>query len=137
MNRRLAWSSLIFSVVGLVLMAIPVEKSHSQSPGLFSDGVVASQPSYVVVDGDTLWDISGRILGRPDLWPQVWALNPQIHNPHWIYPGDTISFVNSLKPLLTLSEIEVEASGEAFSDGALDDEFTDDTEGTGGRVGWF
>ena len=32
-------------------MAMPFERSHSQAPGVFSDGVVASQPSYTVAEG--------------------------------------------------------------------------------------
>lgn len=57
--------------------------------------------SYTVVRGDTLWDISARFLKDPWMWPQVWHTNPEIENPHLIYPGDVLRlyFVDG-KPVL-------------------------------------
>jgi hypothetical protein len=46
--------------------------------------------TYVVQKGDTLWDICTTFFADPYLWPRIWAQNPTITNPHWIYPGDII-----------------------------------------------
>jgi len=49
--------------------------------------------SYVVEKGDTLWDISEHFLNDPWRWPKLWGANPQIANPHLIYPGDRLTLV--------------------------------------------
>ncbi|MFI3154640.1 MAG: LysM domain-containing protein [Methylococcaceae bacterium] len=63
---------------------------------------------YTVVQGDTLWDISGKFLKHAWQWPELWSRNAQIKNPNLIYPGDTLYFsMVDGKPQLSLSRSEL------------------------------
>jgi len=45
---------------------------------------------YTIQKGDTLWDLSHSFSNTPWVWPEMWQYNPQIKNPHLIYPGQKI-----------------------------------------------
>jgi hypothetical protein len=47
---------------------------------------------HEVQRGDTLWDLSQKYLGSPWYWPKVWSYNPEIANPHFIFPGNNVRF---------------------------------------------
>ena len=67
----------------------PVLQQISQPVPLAS----GAPDEYVVQDGDTLWDIAATFLRDPWYWPEVWYVNPQVENPHLIYPGDVLALV--------------------------------------------
>ncbi|MCD7098390.1 LysM peptidoglycan-binding domain-containing protein [Stenotrophomonas sp. MMGLT7] len=74
----------IRTVVAVAMLTVAAYAVAVESPGGHPD-------TYVVRRGDTLWDIASRFLGRPWLWPEIWQANPQVANPHLIYPGDVLS----------------------------------------------
>jgi hypothetical protein len=80
-------------------------------------------PYYIIREGDTLWDLAGRFLDTPYLWPQIWNQNPYITDAHWIYPGDP----------LNLSELQV-VSDQAGQPEDYSD-VSDATAGAEGRAG--
>ncbi len=62
----------------------------------------------MVERGDTLWDIAAMFLRDPWYWPEIWQVNPQVDNPHLIFPGDvlTLTYVDGSP------RIELERGGE-------------------------
>lgn len=81
--------------------ATPLPSSLSlgfdEGTGRRSMSVRSSTPSmHTVKRGDTLWDVCDLYFRNPWQWPRVWALNPHIKNPHWIYPGDQIHLKRSM-----------------------------------------
>lgn len=89
---RLLWLTFVLSLA-MAVWAVP---SNAQ--------VRDNAPqSYIVKEGDTLWGIADMFLSEPWRWPEVWDVNPQVDNPHLIFPGDTLylSYVDG-QPRLSL-----------------------------------
>ncbi len=59
--------------------------------GEYAKWVIEGAPqSYIVKEGDTLWDIACKFLHDPWRWEQIWETNSEIENPDLIFPGDRI-----------------------------------------------
>ncbi|RDH83159.1 MAG: peptidoglycan-binding protein [endosymbiont of Galathealinum brachiosum] len=75
------------------------EASEDEATSTQSFQLAADHPrEYIVKKGDTLWDIASMFLQDPWFWPEIWQRNPQVQNPHLIYPGDilTLTYVNGV-----------------------------------------
>lgn len=81
--------NVINKIFHLILVTMLASVAMAQDVSVRAD----HPDEYVVVKGDTLWDISGKFLEKPWQWPSIWQANPQIANPHLIYPGDRLSLV--------------------------------------------
>ncbi|MNM83791.1 LysM domain/BON superfamily protein [compost metagenome] len=77
--RKTLIALLLLAAGGVAQAAVQLREGHPER--------------YTVVKGDTLWDISGKFLTKPWKWPEIWHVNPQIQNPHLIYPGDVLNLV--------------------------------------------
>ena len=103
---------LLGLIAGLTVTTglLPVSSTAQDSQLTIATGsnipLTADAPDeYVVKTGDTLWDISKVYLRDPWYWPEIWYVNPQVQNPHLIYPGDKLKLVYiDGQPRVTLGE---------------------------------
>jgi hypothetical protein len=77
---------LVITLVGLCFFTVAAWAAELELRG-------GAPERYTVKEGDTLWAIAGMYLEDPWLWPEIWAANPGIDNPHLIYPGDVLTLV--------------------------------------------
>jgi len=116
---------LAASAASVILLSTVVAQDRGASVEVAAVGQQAPGPvlnprhpeSYVVRQGDTLWDIASMFLRDPWYWPEIWQINPQVENPHLIFPGDILSlaYLDDGRPVVQLERgPQVAQSGSGF-----------------------
>ena len=82
--KLVGWTSMVAVLIAGTAIA---QGDDDPGTGKAKMEVPSDMPqTHTVTEGDTLWDITQAYYGDPYKWPQVWSYNPEITNPHWIYP---------------------------------------------------
>ena len=82
--KLVGWTSMVAVLIAGTAIAQSGEDQGSEEAQVQVPRDVPQ--THTVKEGDTLWDITQTYYGDPYRWPQVWSYNPEITNPHWIYP---------------------------------------------------
>jgi hypothetical protein len=93
-----AWGFVALAALALVPQGLRAARRHHRHTVAAHarhkrNSYIPAVDHKVVESGDTLWSLCDEVTGKPWLWPQVWALNPAITNPHWLHPGTVVTFV--------------------------------------------
>jgi len=107
----MSYAQVRSSVMGaaLAICLLTVAGSYAERAVAQNNGGPVLNPrhpeTYVVEAGDTLWDIASLFLRDPWYWPEIWQINPQVENPHLIFPGDRLSlaYLDDGSPVIQLS----------------------------------
>ena len=86
--KLVGWTSVVAVLMAGTAIAQGGEEQETAEASVQVPSDVPN--SHTVKEGDTLWDITQTYYGDPYRWPQVWSYNPEITNPHWIYPDATV-----------------------------------------------
>jgi hypothetical protein len=114
-RKSLARSTTLVAASVASFLLLSSSPAQQRDPRLELAAAVGQQPpspvlnprhpeTYVVQRGDTLWDIASMFLRDPWVWPEIWQINPQVENPHLIFPGDILSlaFLDDGRPVIQL-----------------------------------
>ena len=98
----------IATVFTILLALASASSNAANTPLRLADN---APEQYIVVPGDTLWDISRRFVKEPWRWAEMWrAEKGQGNKPGRLYPGDVILLEHdsSGKPFLRLQDTKMQ-----------------------------
>lgn len=84
--KNLGIKQLLLALAIATVSLSTLMSAHGQTSMLVND----YPSSYIVQEGDTLWEIAGQFLRDPERWPDIWQADEYLDNPDLLYPGDTL-----------------------------------------------